>query len=195
MDEEPAGGSKRRRRRRRRRGPRATPGGWWRWPLRVLGALVAAVFVVYLIGAWLQAGGRTEATFRGGWVRLQPTWLYPVVLLLAGLVAALVVAVVIARKQAAGEAWRAQVRAKADYLENQLEFLLATEAARPPPLRRLKPDAVEAVKTAVTEQLRKARDAAAPRAAIPRRWDAWSRPGRRRRCEPRTSASMRPRSP
>jgi hypothetical protein len=175
MDEEPAGGSKRRR---RRRGPRATPGGWWRWPLRVLGALAAAVFVVYLIGAWLQAGGRTEATFRGGWVRLQPTWLYPVVLLLAGLVAALVVAVVIARKQAAGEAWRAQVRAKADYLENQLEFLLATEAARPPPLRRLKPDAVEAVKTAVTEQLRKARDAAAPESRHPktvgRMVQAWS---------------------
>lgn len=107
MDEEPAGGSKRRRRRRRRRGPRATPGSWRRRPLQVLGALVAAVFVVYLTGAWLRTGHRTRATFQGGWVLLQPTWLYPVVLLLTGLLAALVVAVVVARKQAAGEAWRA----------------------------------------------------------------------------------------
>jgi hypothetical protein len=168
MVEVPTGDSK------RRRSPEAA-GKWWHWPLQGMGAFLAVVLVVYLVGGWLRADDsddRTQLALRGGWVLLRPTWLYPVALLAMGLLVVLVLAVVIARKQAAGEAWRAQVRAKADYLQYELEHLLATQS------RRLPQPVVDSVRTAVTEQLKKAREAAHPTsrhpATVGRMAEAWS---------------------
>ena len=150
-------------------------GNGWRRLFFGLGMVAVGAVAVYLIGGWLRAGGPdtgTQLTIRNGWILLRPIWLYPVVVLVIGLLLVLVLAVLITRKQASGETWRTEVMVQADYLEHELYVLLAMRSAS-------MPDAlVDSVTNAVKRQLDEARLAAdpklRPRTTAGRIVDAWS---------------------
>jgi uncharacterized membrane protein len=125
-----------------------------------LGLFVAAAVAVYLIGGWLQAVERDERaqlTFEHGWVLVRPLWIYPVALLVIAFVLVLALGVMIARKQAAGETWRAHVFVEADYLQHELDILKAKRSVS------MSDALVDSVTNAVKEHLKEAREAADPK--------------------------------
>jgi hypothetical protein len=132
-------------------------GARWRRAFYRLGMVAAVAVAVYLIGGWLRAGESdtgTQLTIRDGWIVLRPIWLYPVAVLVIGLLMVLALAVLITRKQASGETWRTEVICQADALQHELDVLTAM---------RQPDDFVKSVKAAVMTQLDEARQTADPK--------------------------------
>jgi hypothetical protein len=150
-------------------------GDGWRRVLVGLGVFAAIAVAGYLIGGWLRAVERDERaqlTIEDGWVLVRPLWIYPVALLAIGFVLVLVLGVLIARKQAAGETWRAHASVEADYLQHELDILKAKRSVS------MSDALVNSVTNAVKEHLKEAQEAAdpknRPRTTAGRIVEAWS---------------------